>query len=95
MHARAPAGSYPASPRGRMRPLSVCKSMGMPAPARGRQRPRTSPREHVHERRPAQLADVACVHQVNALPLEVCNVGQLVGQLARCHMLEHVAISEV
>jgi hypothetical protein len=33
----------------------VCKSMGMPAPARGRQRPRTSPREPVHERRPAQL----------------------------------------
>ncbi len=33
----------------------VCKSMGMPAPARGRERPRTSPREPVHERRPAQL----------------------------------------
>jgi len=55
VHARAPAGCSPASPRGRMRPLSVCKSMGMPAPARGRQRPRVSPRDHVHERRPAQL----------------------------------------
>ncbi len=31
------------------------KCTGMPAPARGRQRPRTSPRRHVHERRPAQL----------------------------------------
>jgi hypothetical protein len=55
VHARAPAGSYSASPRGRMRPLSACKSMGMPAPARGRQRPRTSPRELVHGRGPAQL----------------------------------------
>jgi len=41
------------------------KCTGMSAPARGRQRPRVSPREHVH--------------QFNALPLEIGKVLQLAG----------------
>jgi hypothetical protein len=60
-------------PRRHVRPLSFCKSMGMPAPARGRQRPRASPRDHVHERRPARLADVATRARAR-LPLEVCQI---------------------
>jgi len=83
----------PASPRGRMRPLSVYKSMGMPAPARGRQRPRTSPREHVHSR-PATLADVATRARAR-LPLEVGKVLQLVGQLLGRQLLELIALREV
>lgn len=35
------------------------------------------------------------VHLVNALPLEVCKVFQLVGQLLGRQLLEHVAIGEI
>ncbi len=96
VHGRAPAGSFPASPRGRMRPVSVCKSMGLPAPVRGRPRPRTSPRGHVHGRRPAPLGRRrdACTTSTR-YPWKSAKVFQLFGQLVGRHLLEHVAVREV
>jgi hypothetical protein len=68
-------------------------------PADGRQRPSEvygrAPIDQVHGAGRPSWADVACVHLVNALPLEVCKVFQLLGQLLRRQLLEHVAISEI
>jgi hypothetical protein len=40
-------------------------------------------------------ADVACVHVVNALPLEVFQVCQLLGQLFGRQLLEHLDAVDV
>lgn len=76
---------------GRCRLVSLWACRRLPAAVNGRG---TSPRDHVHGRGP-DWPTSRRVHPVNALPLKVCKVGQLVGQLVRCHLLEHVAISEI